>query len=62
VVEHVLFAVSCMGWENKLAVRAMRMLPQFFEEFHRGRNLVIFPALRVVLVQRENESGVSAEG
>src|SRR6202161_2235367 len=27
VVEHVLFAVSGRGWKHKLAVRAMRMLP-----------------------------------
>src|SRR6266852_3399996 len=47
VVEHVLFAVSCRGWEHKLAVRAMRMLPKLVDEFHRGRNLTIFPSLRV---------------
>src|SRR5438128_306561 len=41
VIEHVLFTVSCRGWEHQLAVRAMRMLPKFFEEFHRGWNLSI---------------------
>src|SRR5271155_6102666 len=38
VVEHVLFAVSRRGWEHKLAVRAMRMLPKFVDEFHRSWN------------------------
>src|SRR6266576_2312198 len=42
VVEHVLFAVSGRGWEHKLAVRAMRMLPKLVDEFHRGRNRTIF--------------------
>jgi len=37
VVEHVLFAVHCRGWEHKLAVRAMRMLPKLVEEFHRSK-------------------------
>src|ERR1035441_1039073 len=32
VIEHVLFSVSCRGWEHKLTVRAMRMLPKFFDE------------------------------
>src|SRR6202049_1310516 len=36
-----------VGDGNKLAVRAMRMLPKLVDEFHRGRNLTIFPSLRV---------------
>jgi hypothetical protein len=47
VVEHVLFEVPCRGWEHKLAVRAMRMLPKLGHEFHRCWNLTIFPSLRV---------------
>src|SRR6202171_917189 len=47
VVEHVLFAVSRGGWEHKLAVRAMRMLPKLVDEFHWSRNFTIFPSLRV---------------
>jgi hypothetical protein len=42
VIEHVLFAVSCRGCEHKFAVRVMRKLPKFFEEFHWGWNLTIF--------------------
>src|SRR6266566_3990080 len=30
VIEHVLLTVSGRGWEHKLAVRAMRMLPKLF--------------------------------
>src|SRR5580704_15893316 len=47
VIEHVLFAVSGRGWEHKLAVRAMRMLPKLVDEFRGSRNLTIFPSLRV---------------
>src|SRR6202161_496581 len=47
VVEHVLFAVPCRGWEHKLAVRVMSMLPKFFHKFRRSWNFTIFPSLRV---------------
>ena len=45
VVEQVLFPVPCRGWEQKLPVRAMRMLPKLFDELHRGRSLTIFPRI-----------------
>src|SRR6202451_4585595 len=43
----MLLAVPGRRWEHKLAVRAMRMLPKLLDEFHRSRNLTIFPSLRV---------------
>src|SRR5260370_40111966 len=39
--------ISARRWEHKLAVRAMRVLPKLFDEFHWSRNFTIFPSLRV---------------
>src|SRR6202451_88707 len=43
----MLLAVPGRRWEHKLAVRPMRMLAKLVDEFQRGRNLTIFPSLRV---------------